>query len=59
MKRSSKIPASLDYDAFGRIDEYFLGAFALSRERHQEFSGKKRVSFWVAARGMGDYYTSV
>jgi type I restriction enzyme M protein len=28
LKKISEIPASLDYDAFGRIYEYFLGAFA-------------------------------
>jgi type I restriction enzyme M protein len=28
--RTSPIPASLDYDAFGRIYEYFLGEFAMS-----------------------------
>ncbi len=30
LKKVSEIPASLDYDAFGRIYEYFLGAFAMS-----------------------------
>lgn len=30
LKRISEIPASLDYDAFGRIYEYFLGEFAMS-----------------------------
>jgi type I restriction enzyme M protein len=30
LKRVSEIPASLDYDAFGRIYEYFLGEFARS-----------------------------
>src|SRR3989338_401679 len=28
LKKVSEIPASLDYDAFGRIYEYFLGKFA-------------------------------
>ena len=28
LKRTSEIPVSLDYDAFGRIYEYFLGEFA-------------------------------
>ena len=28
LKKVSKIPVSLDYDAFGRIYEYFLGQFA-------------------------------
>ena len=28
--RHSPVPASLDYDAFGRIYEYFLGEFAMS-----------------------------
>ena len=30
LKRVSQIPASLDYDAFGRIYEYFLGEFAMT-----------------------------
>lgn len=30
LKKVSEIPATLDYDAFGRIYEYFLGAFAMS-----------------------------
>lgn len=30
LKKVSEIPASLDFDAFGRIYEYFLGAFAMS-----------------------------
>ena len=30
LKTVSEIPASLDYDAFGRIYEYFLGEFALA-----------------------------
>lgn len=29
LKNISEIPASLDFDAFGRIYEYFLGAFAM------------------------------
>lgn len=28
LKRVSEIPATMDYDAFGRIYEYFLGEFA-------------------------------
>ncbi len=28
LKKASDIPASLDYDAFGRVYEYFLGEFA-------------------------------
>lgn len=28
LKKASEIPAAVDYDAFGRIYEYFLGAFA-------------------------------
>ena len=31
LKKVSEIPASLDYDAFGRIYEYFLGEFATHR----------------------------
>ncbi len=30
LKKLSEIPATLDYDAFGRIYEYFLGEFAMS-----------------------------
>jgi type I restriction enzyme M protein len=30
LKKVSEIPASLDFDAFGRIYEYFLGAFAMT-----------------------------
>ena len=30
LKKVSEIPDSLDYDAFGRIYEYFLGEFAMS-----------------------------
>ena len=30
LKRVSEIPATLDYDAFGRIYEYFLGEFAMT-----------------------------
>ncbi len=33
LKTVSEIPASIDYDAFGRIYEYFLGAFAMSEGR--------------------------
>src|SRR5207253_1032996 len=30
LKKVSEIPAGLDYDAFGRIYEYFLGEFAMT-----------------------------
>ena len=30
LKKVSEIPATMDYDAFGRIYEYFLGEFAMS-----------------------------
>lgn len=30
LKKMSEIPATLDFDAFGRIYEYFLGAFAMT-----------------------------
>src|SRR5260221_379967 len=30
LKKVSEIPASMDFDAFGRIYEYFLGEFAMS-----------------------------
>jgi type I restriction enzyme M protein len=34
--RISPIPASLDYDAFGRIYEYFLGEFVMSERDHRD-----------------------
>jgi len=38
LKRVSEIPATLDYDAFGRIYEYFLGEFARTEgQRGGEF----------------------
>jgi len=38
LKKVSEIPASLDYDAFGRIYEYFLGEFARTEgQRGGEF----------------------
>jgi len=30
LKKVSEIPSTLDYDAFGRIYEYFLGEFAMT-----------------------------
>jgi hypothetical protein len=30
LKNLSEIPATLDFDAFGRMSEYFLGEFAMS-----------------------------
>lgn len=30
LKKVSEVPATLDFDAFGRIYEYFLGAFAMT-----------------------------
>jgi type I restriction enzyme M protein len=33
LKKVSEIPATLDYDAFGRIYEYFLGEFAMTEGR--------------------------
>ena len=33
LKKVSEIPASVDYDAFGRIYEYFLGKFASAEGR--------------------------
>lgn len=34
LKKFSEIPSSLDYDAFGRIYEYFLGEFARAEGSH-------------------------
>jgi type I restriction enzyme M protein len=42
LKRMSEIPATLDYDAFGRIYEYFLGEFARSE-------GSKGGEFYTPA----------
>ena len=33
LKRISEIPANLEYDAFGRIYEYFLGEFPRTEGR--------------------------
>src|SRR5712664_1918684 len=38
LKKASEIPASLDYDAFGRIYEYFLGGCGIiEKKRGDEF----------------------
>ncbi|PAW77869.1 MAG: hypothetical protein B9S32_09725 [Verrucomicrobia bacterium Tous-C9LFEB] len=42
LKRVSEIPVSLDYDAFGRIYEYFLGEFARTE-------GQKGGEFYTPA----------
>src|SRR5439155_6929508 len=42
LKRVSEIPASLDFDAFGRIYEYFLGEFARTE-------GQKGGEFYTPA----------
>jgi hypothetical protein len=42
LKKVSEIPASLDYDAFGRIYEYFLGQFARTE-------GQKGGEFYTPA----------
>lgn len=42
LKRVSEIPASVDYDAFGRIYEYFLGEFARTE-------GQKGGEFYTPA----------
>lgn len=34
LKKVSEIPASIEYDAFGRIYEYFLGQFARTEGQH-------------------------
>ena len=49
--RHSPIPASLDYDAFGRIYEYFLGEFAMSEgQGGGEPSGASSTTGTVARR---------
>ena len=51
LKRVSEIPASLDYDAFGRIYEYFLGEFAMSEgQGGGEPSGASSTTGTVARR---------
>ncbi|MGI8956731.1 MAG: type I restriction-modification system subunit M [Chthoniobacterales bacterium] len=49
LKRVSEIPASLDYDAFGRIYEYFLGRIRAHRglERRRVLHARKFVRFIV------------
>ena len=42
LKKVSEIPASLDYDAFGRIYEYFLGEFAMSEAQGGRVMSKLR-----------------
>src|SRR3546814_1791922 len=42
LKKVSEIPASVDYDAFGRIYEYFLGEFARTE-------GQKGGEFYTPA----------
>jgi type I restriction enzyme M protein len=44
-KKVSEVPASLDYDAFGRIYEYFLGEFARTEEQGAANSIHRRQSF--------------
>ena len=46
LKKVSEIPATLDYDAFGRIYEYFLGEFALTE-------GQKGGEFYTPAPSFG------
>ena len=51
LKRVSEIPASLDYDAFGRVYEYFLGEFAMSEGQGSgEPSGASSTTGTVARR---------
>ncbi len=51
LKKVSEIPASLDYDAFGRIYEYFLGEFAMSEgQGGGEPSGASSTTGTVARR---------
>jgi type I restriction enzyme M protein len=45
LKRISEIPTSLEFDAFGRIYEYFLGQFALAE-------GKKGGEFLTPPSGV-------
>ncbi len=47
LKKISEIPATLDYDAFGRIYEYFLGEFAMS-EGHSSLNERGRAGFVMA-----------
>jgi type I restriction enzyme M protein len=44
LKKVSEIPASVDYDAFGRIYEYFLGEFARTEARRAASSTPRAAS---------------
>ena len=46
LKKVSEIPASLDYDAFGRIYEYFLGEFAMSEGQGGGEPQRKYILKW-------------
>ena len=49
--RTSQVPASMDYDAFGRIYEYLLGEFAMSEAQGGgEPSGASSATGTVARR---------
>ena len=44
LKKVSEIPATMDYDAFGRIYEYFLGEFAMSEgQGGGEFYSRRQI----------------
>ena len=50
LKKISEIPARLDYDAFGRIYEYFLGEFAMTEgQSGDEAKAKIEEVFGAAA----------
>ena len=44
LKTVSEIPASIDYDAFGRIYEYFLGEFARTEGHRRAASSIRRAA---------------
>jgi type I restriction enzyme M protein len=51
LKKVSENPASLDYDAFGRIYEYFLGEFARTEgQKGGEFSAPSSIVRFLDSR---------
>ena len=50
LKKISEIPATLDFDAFGRIYEYFLGEFAMSEGQGRSFRPQNVRSWPIPAR---------
>ena len=49
LKKVSEIPVSLDFDAFGRIYEYFLGQFARTHFLDPACGSDGTISSWIAS----------